>query len=385
MTALIAGSHKRPRVLVIGPGRTQVGGVATFVEIVRSSTYLKERYELIHMDTTRGPRGAGVASRFTLINILYFVRQSIVFLLIGFRSRPQIMHVLVTSFWAFWKNAAFILMARLLHMKVVAHLQGGVFDHYYRESSPLAQRLIGWVMRRSDVVVALSNRWRRFLVEEVRSDLNVEVVPNTVDAMFAQAIGKDNGHKGRDPNVVLFVGGLGHRKGIYDILKAVPLVVARQPHVRFLFAGKEEQRGEQAEIDRACAEANLNGTVQFLGEVTGQAKLDLFLNASVFILPSYGENLPFALLEAMCAGLPVITTPVGAIPELVEEGQNGFLIQPGDYHALADRIVRLLENASLRTAMAHANVERVRTGYLPDMAISRFDGIYGRLLSARRQ
>jgi len=283
MTALIAGSHKRPRVLVIGPGRTQVGGVATFVEIVRSSTYLKERYELIHMDTTRGPRGAGVASRFTLINILYFVRQSIVFLLIGFRSRPQIMHVLVTSFWAFWKNAAFILMARLLHMKVVAHLQGGVFDHYYRESSPLAQRLIGWVMRRSDVVVALSNRWRRFLVEEVRSDLNVEVVPNTVDAMFAQAIGKDNGHKGRDPNVVLFVGGLGHRKGIYDILKAVPLVVARQPHVRFLFAGKEEQRGEQAEIDRACAEANLNGTVQFLGEVTGQAKLDLFLNASVFI------------------------------------------------------------------------------------------------------
>jgi glycosyltransferase involved in cell wall biosynthesis len=173
---------------------------------------------------------------------------------------------------------------------------------------------------------------------------------------------------------------LGRRKGVFDILKAVPLVQKHCSDVKFYLAGQEDRLGEQSRIDRACAETKLNGAVQFLGLVSGQAKLDLFLRASVFVLPSYGENLPYALLEAMGAGLPVVATPVGAIPELVEDGRNGFLIPPGDYQALAARIVRLLEDASLRAAMSRANVERIRASYLPEVAATQFDAIYSRLL-----
>ena len=372
----------KPRVIIVGPGSSQVGGLATFVDILLSSSYLQERYELIHLDTTRGRRGAGLASRFALINIVYFVRQAIRLIRIANRCRPELIHVPMTSFWAYWKDAAFILMARMLGMKVVAHLHGGVFDRYYRQSPRLIRRLIGWVMRRADVVIALSNGWKKFLLEEVRPDINIQVVPNCVDAMFAKAIDEASVRDERREEIVLFVGGVGSRKGVFDILKAVPLVVSQRPNVRFIFAGPEEQRGAMAQIEQACASARLNGAVQFLGQVTGQAKLNLFLRASVFVLPSYGENMPYALLEAMGVGLPVIVTPVGAIPEIVEDGHNGFLIEPGDYQALADRLVQLLQEPALCAAISRANNERIRADYLPEVAMLRLSAIYSKLLAA---
>lgn len=386
MVSSTAATHlERPRVVVFGPSSTQVGGVATFMDILFSSQYIQERYRLIHLDTTRGPRGAGLEARFTITNIGYFVNQAIRFMLIAIRYRPKLMHVPVTSYWAFWKTAAFILMARVLSIKVVAHLHGGLFDCYYRESLPLIQRLIGWFIQRADVGIALSNWWKRFLLEEMGSNINIEVIPNTVDFAIARMIDNATNCAHKTTDMVLFVGSLGHRKGVFDILRAVPLVVEGRSDACFVFAGTEEKRGEQSQIDRVCEVANLTDAVRFLGQVTGQAKLDLFTKASIFVLPSHGENMPYVLLEAMGAGLPVITTPVGAIPELVEEGLNGFLIQPGDYHALADRIVRLLDDAPLRAAMSQANRDRIRDAYMPDVAMSRIAEVYSRLLDSSQE
>ena len=200
----------RPRVLVVGPDPSQIGGVATFLGILLSSASLQEKYELIHLDTSRGKHGAGVEGRFAPINMIYFARQTVQFIKISLRDKPQIVHLPINYSWAFWKEAGFILLARILGMKVVAHLHEGVFDQYIRNSSSFSRRLIGWVMRRADVVIALSNRWRDFLLQEVRPDLNVEVVPNTVGPMFASAINKTK--TASSEKIVLFVGGLGRRK-----------------------------------------------------------------------------------------------------------------------------------------------------------------------------
>jgi glycosyltransferase involved in cell wall biosynthesis len=379
MPKVMKTDTQKQRILIVGPGPTQVGGLATFLDILLTSEYMQRRYEMIHLDTTRGKLGEGIASRFALINLIYFLRQSTVLVWIRLTRRPQILHVPLTSFWAFWKDTAFILLARTLGMKVVSHLHGGLFDSYYRESRPWVKRLIGWSMSQSDVVIALSERWKRFLLQEVKHDLRVEVVPNSVDRMFAEAT-ETTTKPNWEEKIVLFVGGLGHRKGVYDILKAVPLVGQTWPSVHFIFAGKEEAKGEWVEIEKVYLENNLANYVQFLGYVTGQAKLDLYLKATVFILPSYGENLPYSVLEAMATGLPVITTPVGAIPEIVEEGCNGFLIQPGDYQALAKRISTVLGDQALQAAMSNANKEKIKKEYLPEVSMSRLDSIYRDLL-----
>ncbi len=376
---------RKPSVMVVGPGPSQVGGLATFVDILLSSPYIQERYELIHLDTTRGTRGTGLAGKLAPINLFYLIRQLFELIRLRIRYGPRLLHVPMTSYWAYWKDAAFILTARILGMKVVAHLHGGVFDRYYRGNWPPIQWAIGWIMRCSQVVIALSDRWRSFLLEEVNANINVEIVPNTIDATFAQSLEKASERLAPEDDLILFVGELGHRKGVFEILKAAPLVLEKHPSARFLLAGTAPNPSIQAEIDRAYAEADDTDGVRFLGQVTGRAKLVLFLSASIFVLPSHGENMPYALLEAMGAGLPVITTPVGAIPELVEDGVHGLLIKPGDYHALAEKVVRLLEDRALRDSMSRANRERIRASYTPEVAMTRLDKIYREVLGSDQE
>jgi glycosyltransferase involved in cell wall biosynthesis len=376
---IVVSDSGKPRVLVVGPHPSQIGGVATFLGILLSSEILRQNYKLIHLDTSRSEQGIGVAGKFAPINLVYFMRQYTRFLQVSLQSKPQIMHIPINMSWAFWKEAAFILLAQKLGMKVVAHLHEGAFDKYYLKCSTFVRWLIGRVLHHADVVIALSNRWKDFLLKEVSSDLNIEVVPNTVDPLFASAIHKaemENSEK-----IVLYVGGLGYKKGVFDILKAVPIVVSYFRDAHFFFAGSPENRSVREDLRQISAEGNLNGHIEFLGVVTGQEKLALFQKATLFVFPSYADNLPYALLEAMSVGLPVITTPVGSIPEIVQDGKNGFLIEPGDYKALAERIIKLLRNSALRQEMAFSNTKLIQNSYLPETASRRFDQIYSKLVS----
>ena len=376
------GAHavtSRPRVLVVGPGPGQVGGVTTFIQILMSSRLVADKYDLIRLDTTRAAEDVPSAGRLSLRNASYLLSQACRLVLVAIRQRPVVMHLAVTSGWSFWKGCAFLLIGRAFRMRSVAHLHGGSFRDYYWKCPRPVRHLIGWVLRRADVVIALSEQWQRFLLDEVRSDLHVVVMPNTVDTPFAAAVKQDDYASRQSGNVVLFVGRLGRAKGVFDILRAVPLVLASHEDAVFIFAGGAHEAGILEEMERHSVEAGLGNAVQFLGEVTGQAKLDLFRRATLFVLPSHGEGLPYALLEAMAVGLPVITTPVGAIPEIVEDGHHGFLIQPGDHAALAKRIIQLLEDEPLGQRMELANRQLIRDSYLPDMAMSQLVAIYDHL------
>ncbi len=368
-------------VLVIGPGLKQVGGVSTFVEILFTSPVMNERYRMIRLDTTRAADDLGLENRLSLKNLGYFVRQVFQFIGIIFRERPKLVHIQVTSGLAFWKNSIFILLGKLFGLKTVAHLHGGMFDQFYEKSGSLAKTMIGGIFRAADIVIALSQKWLNFLLKDVNPKIHVAVVRNTVDLLFAEHI--ENGGKPSSVNgkTVLFLGSLGQRKGVFDILQAAPWIFEKHPDARILLAGAEESRGEKQRIDQMCEEKKISDRIQFLGVVTGPSKLKLYQSASIYLLPSYGENLPFSLLEAMAAGLPVITTPVGAIPEIVEDGHNGFLIEPGDVQALARRIDQLLSDDELRSSMSSANVSRIKTDFMPETSMKLMDMIYTRLLS----
>jgi hypothetical protein len=177
----------RPRVLVVGPGSAQPGGVTTFIRILMSSRLVAEKYELINLDTTRAVGDVPSAGRFSLRNLSYLLSQIYRLVLIAARQHPVVMHIPVTSGWSFWKGGAFLLIGKAFRMRNVAHLHGGSMrDYYWKRSRPI-RRLIGWVLKRADVVIALSGEWQRFLLDEVRSDLYVVVIPNTVDTQFAAA------------------------------------------------------------------------------------------------------------------------------------------------------------------------------------------------------
>ena len=367
-------------VLVVGPGLGQVGGVATFIEILATSPVIAEKYRILRLDTTRSAQDLGLENRLSLKNIGYLVRQVFQFMIVNLREKPGLIHVQVTSGLAFWKAALFILLGKLFGAGTVAHLHGGMFDQYYAARSPRTKKWIGRALASSDMVIALSERWRQFLLAEVSGDLRIEIASNPVDRLFAEAL--EAGRSAADVvrKDILFLGSLGKRKGVFDILQAAPAIFEEHPDARIVFAGAEESRGEKMRIEELCREKNLGEKAEFIGVVTGRKKVDLFESAMIYVLPSYGENLPFSLLEAMALGLPVVTTPVGAIPEIVKDGENGFLVEPGDVRAIASSVNRLLGDESLGRAMSAANRAKVRTDFMPDDSMKQMDKVYSRVL-----
>jgi glycosyltransferase involved in cell wall biosynthesis len=121
-----------------------------------------------------------------------------------------------------------------------------------------------------------------------------------------------------------------------------------------------------------------------LGYLHGDEKLEIFFESDIFILPSYGEGLPITILEAMAAGLPIIATSVGAIPEIIEDGKNGFLTEAGDYVGLAKKILKLARDMKLRQEMGKNNIEKIERQYNKDLIVSKLSAEYEKLLGNHR-
>ena len=105
----------------------------------------------------------------------------------------------------------------------------------------------------------------------------------------------------------------------------------------------------------------LSGNVRFLGWVGPEQRDQILKEADIFILPSYNEGLPMAILEAMAWGLPIITTPVGGIPEVLIQGQNGLLVEPGNVNQLSKSIQYLMQDMALRQSMGKCSRETAKS------------------------
>ena len=155
--------------------------------------------------------------------------------------------------------------------------------------------------------------------------------------------GRDDGESRRSHDI-LFAGVLIPRKGVHNLINAFASIAADVPEARLVIAGRTENKEYAAQVKAMVKEARLEQQVRFVGEV-GQPQLAaLMRKAAVFTLPTYSEGLPRVVWEAMAAGLPVVASAVSGIPELITEGETGFLIEPGDEQALAERLRWVLEH-----------------------------------------
>lgn len=188
------------------------------------------------------------------------------------------------------------------------------------------------------------------------------VIRNGVDAAQVRSmLGNRDAERrelGLDGCVVAFAGRMARIKGYFDLLSAVRKARDAGSDVRLLTTGRirEEERRDSAQLVR---ELGIDPFVVDLGD--REDHLRFLAAADVFVLPSYKEGLPISLLEAMAAGLPSIVSNVGGIPELIEDGREGFLISAGDIDALADRIRRLSERPDLRASMGQQAREKAKT------------------------
>jgi glycosyltransferase involved in cell wall biosynthesis len=260
-----------------------------------------------------------------------------------------------------------MLLARVARKPVILHLHGAEFEHFYRvECGPVRKAFVRYVLNGVDRVVVLSSQWQDALVR-IAPKARVETIVNPIPIPLVAPRSSE-----RDPNVILFLGRFGKRKGIFDLLQAVALVKARFQNVRLRCGGDGDVGGV---LDRVRT-LGLEQNVDVLGWVSGAAKERELMRAAIYVLPSYAEGLPMGVLEAMAAGVPTISTDVGGIPDAIDDGVNGYLLRPGDVAVLAERILQLLDDATLRDRVGTAARRKAERVFGTDRVIAKVEDLY---------
>ena len=335
------------KVLMVGPGKGVVGGISAVTNTI--APILSQEVNYQHLPTTKDRLNKGDAGKMTFRNILAVIRQYLHFLWVLIAARPQIVHLHTSQASAWIKDTYFILVGRLFRVPVVLHVHAAEMDVFYSKRHRLEKWYTRQAMGRANVVIAVSEQWRQSLSEIVPIE-RIETFRNCID------VRKFNYHHEPAERVnILFLGSVGPRKGFYDLVDAAKILKENGRLFNMWLAGYEEINGELARATQKIAAMGLTDFCHPLGIVLGEEKKRLINEAHISSLPSYNEGLPIAVLEALAAGLPVVTTPVGGIPEVVKNGHNGFLVQPGDVEMLAEKLDLLIQNLELRDRIGQTN------------------------------
>lgn len=277
----------------------------------------------------------------------------------------RIVHIHTASNNSFKRSALFISLAKYFKRKVVIHIHGGGFKEYYEKNTSFVHKNL----LKCDTIIALTEYWKEFF--EGLGFENVIVVPNIVDSPTIQERKCDDGK-----THILYLGLITKAKGIFDLIDTI---YEHKEDLKGNIVLHIGGNGETTTLQSIINERDLSQFVKFEGWVSGNKKVELLNNADVFILPSYTEGLPISILEAMSYKLPVISTPVGGIPEVIKDGENGLLFTPGDKNALYQAIDKLTTDKGLREEMGEKSYKKVQP-HLPEIVAKELEDIYKHLL-----
>ena len=340
-----------PLVVVIGPVPPPAFGVATATELILGSAVLGARFRLAHVDTS-DRRGLANMGRLDPVNAYLAVKHELLLLRVLFTQRPGVTYLTLSQApLAILRDWIFVRTATLFGSQAVVHLRGSGYGSLYERGSAGLRWFMGDVFRQADRVLVLGQSLIP-MAHSIDQGVEVDVVPNGCPSLrFAP---RDDGGDQKAPlREVLYMGALKRAKGVLDALRVAADVVERVPDARFVLAGEWASDTDRQEAEHFVRDRDLGGHIEFTGTVEVDRKAQLLRSASIYLCASHSEGQPWSILEAMSAGVPVVATKTGAIPDTVAEGVTGFVVEVGDVAGLADAVARILSDEALRSAMGH--------------------------------
>jgi glycosyltransferase involved in cell wall biosynthesis len=304
---------------------------------------------LHHIDTS-DRRPLETLGRIDLRNVGNALRTSAQLLWTLATRRPRLVYIPISQTRiGYLRDSVYLLLAWLFRRRIALHLRGGDFREFYDGSGPLLRAWVRWTLRRVDGIIVLGNCLRRMFAPFVPEE-RIHVVPNGEDFPEFDGLGRDYG--ARSVSHVVYLGNLIPVKGVGDLLRAVPLVLARHPDARFTFAGEWCGAEFRAWAESFVRDRGLEDRVRFAGPVDRARKAALLRDADLFVFPSTREGHPWVIVEALAAGLPIVSCDAGCIRESVLDGRNGRLVPMNDPAALAGVIADLLADPQRLARMA---------------------------------
>lgn len=371
-------SEKNTRILIGFLSKTIKGSIP----IITNTYYeeLKYKYNIIpfYMERKKGKENL---SSLNISNIFYFIKHYLDWCCTIIIRRPKIAHFPITSFWNLEKSLLFLTTAKVLGVKhTIGHLHGGAFIDFWKQVSSPRRYLALKQLKKLDVFIVLSESWKLNVIKYVGiEERKIKILYNLIDREFESHFRnyeRDYGDKGK----VTFLGFniMDSRKGLFDLLEAVNLIHDKTSF-EVVLIGDERESGIFEKTYKIIQEKGLIN-INMLSGVWGAEKIKWFENADVLILPSYIENFPVVVLEAACAGIPVIASRIGALPDIFIHDKDILFIDPGNISQLTGFMERLICNHNERRRLG-VNIKNTFNRELTGIKIiDQLDAIYEELL-----
>ena len=358
-----------PVVLILGPHRGAVSGVSTHLNLLMDSA-LAEDFEVVHFQVGSEGRDEGpIGKLLRLLVSPFFLAASIVF------RHVSIVHINTSlNTRAYWRDLLYLAIAKIFCARVVYQVHGGALPQKFFAGSALATAFLRWTLGVPDIVVVLAQcelaAYRKFV-----PDQDVVALPNGIDCRPYGGVSTVRS-KPDQPLRLVYIGRVAREKGLYETLQGMRLAHELGVDTRIVIAGSG---AEESRLRRYAQALGIATRVCFVGPVFGMDKVKLLGGADVMVLPSYSEGLPYALLEGMAAGIPVIVTPVGAIPDVVTDGIHGFVVPPRDGKSIAESLTLMAGDRERLSWMSRACRRRIRAAFSIDRLAQEFALHYAHL------
>lgn len=319
------------KILVVATSRKTRGGITSVVKAHEQGRQWSDfhcKWIETHIDT-----GMFMALWFLFKSYLQFL---------FYLPSAKIVHIHLSEPGSAIRKLLYFFPAHLFRKKTIVHFHAFSPDTTINGKKRWIYR---YIFSRSQKVIVLSESWKE-TVNNAFSLKNIEVVYNPCSTI----INKNEYEKQKH---ILFAGTINARKGYVDMIRAFAKIADKHKDWKIVFAGN----GEIEQGMALAKELGIEKQCVFLGWVNGDKKDKAFKEASIFCLPSYAEGFPMAVLDAWAYGLPVITTPVGGIPDVAKDEKNMLVFVPGDTNKLAKQMDKLITDGELRHRITEASID----------------------------
>ena len=349
------------KVLMIGPDRGMRGGIASVVNGYFDAG-LGERCDLCYIGTmVEGGKVRKLAKAITAL--MAFEREL---------PHCDVVHVHMSSCGSYERKRRFIACAARARKPYIIHMHSGKWDKFFMGCSEDKRQEIREVFESAAQVIVLSKEWYVFFGKNVCNPSKLTVLHNAVRVPDESVMAGIGSCSRRD---VLFLGRLDANKSPDVLLRASVKVVRRHPDVAIRFGGD----GDVERYRMLAKELGVESNCEFLGWVGDREKERLFARSGIYCLPSKSEGMPMSVLEAMAHGLATIATPVGGVPQIIEDGTDGFLVPVDDESDLSKTLDVLVQDGGLRSRVGKLGRMKVKSRFDIEKNIELLCCLYERL------
>ncbi len=317
--------------LVIGPSDKTRGGITSVIK-AHKSTYVWEKWNCVWISS--------YIDRGAFLKITYFIFGYLKFLLL--LPFSNLIHIHFSEKVSATRKNIFLITSKLFNKQVILHFHSFSPDTTINgEKKDLYRKMFSM----ANQIIVLSKYWENQLL------LSFPDLSDKINILYNPCPSIIINTEFEKEKYILYAGTLNERKGYADLIRAFSKIAIKNKDWKLILAGN----GEIEKARSLSNELNISNQVVCLGWISGEKKDEIFNSSSIFCLPSYNEGFPMAVLDAWAYGLPVITTPVGGLPDILEHNKNALVFEQGDIDKLAENLDELINNELLWDALSKAS------------------------------